>query len=232
MVKALQFLFDNFVYKAIATVLAIALWASTQGFREEEVSVNIDVALESTPPGVVVVSQSAKQINLRLVGSRWAVQRAEQDMEAYPISLLGAEPGELRIEVNPDRVRPPRGAKVVTWSPSDVLLKLDEVTEQPIRVRVETMGELPKGLRLEGIEVEPSIVDVRGARTVLARLREVGTSPIRLPDITASSERELDLVIGSPYAWLAKDEVQKVRVLVRVARVAPEPEAEAAPDAG
>src|SRR5262245_27807287 len=101
----LGFLFDNLLYKAVALFVAVILWAATQGFRSVEGSMNLPISLEGYDRGaVVVVEQSAQEVNLRIVGSQAALRRAEQQLKRYPVSLAQVRSGELRLGVDPQQL--------------------------------------------------------------------------------------------------------------------------------
>ena len=229
--RALQFIFQNFLYKATALVLAVALWASAQGFRADELRLNLDVVPQALPEGIVVIGQDPKRISVLLEGSRWALREAEEELKSYPISLAGAEPGEVRFEINASRLNLPRGARVVDNSRPEVRIRLDEIAEQSVRVDPQTSGQLPEGFRLDGVVADPGVVQLVGAKTILARLREVATEPIPLRDLRESTRKQVEIVIGTPHVWLPEGGDPSVTVLVRVLPNQPAPAPEGAPPA-
>ncbi len=214
--KLVGAIFHNFIYKLMALVFAIVLWSATQGFRAVEASVDLEVAFEDQPSNLVIVGQPSREVNFKIAGSRWAVRRAVQTLKKYPISLEEATPGsDLRFDIDTDRFALPRGAKILAHSPSSVSVRLDEIVEKAVRVRAELSGELPPGLKLEGVEVEPSVVALLGARTVLNSLREVTTEAIDLSQFSGTAPRQASLMIVRN-AWPADQKNSTVRVLVRV----------------
>ena len=208
--------FDNFLYKLVALVVAIVLWSATQGFRAVDASVDLEVEFQDQPSDLVIVGQPAREVNFKISGSRWAVHRAKT-LRKYSISLAGAKAGdEVPFKINPDRLDLPRGAKILAFSPSTIEVKLDAIVEKAVRVRADVTGELPPGLKLEGVEVEPSVVNLLGARTVLNSLREVTTEPLDLSEFRSTAPRQVPLVIGRNNVWPADQKNATVRVLVRV----------------
>ena len=214
--KILGAVFHNFVYKLMALTFALVLWSATQGFRAVEASVDLEVEFEDQPGNLVIVGQPSREVNFKIAGSRWAVRRAVQTLKKYPISLEEATPGsDLRFDIDTDRFALPRGAKILAHSPSSVSVRLDEIVEKAVRVRAELSGELPQGLKLEGVEVEPSVVTLMGARTVLNSLREVTTEGIDLSQFSGTAPRQVALMVVRN-AWPADQKNATVRVLVRV----------------
>ena len=63
-------IFDNLLYKIVALLIACVLWAAAQGVTDVEQSFDIPVQVEKVPENLVVIEESAHEINLRVMGSR------------------------------------------------------------------------------------------------------------------------------------------------------------------
>ena len=101
-------MFDNLLYKVVSILIACVLWAAAQGVTDVEQSLDVSIAVENVPPSMVVVEESAHEINLRLVGSRAALRQCAKLLQRYTVSLEGAKPGEARLAVNKDLISLPR----------------------------------------------------------------------------------------------------------------------------
>jgi YbbR domain-containing protein len=216
---ALRLIFRNFVYKVIAIVLAIVFWAATQGFRAIDATVTVGVVLEDLPPELVVVSQSVRQIRVSLRGSRWAVRRADRQVDPYSVSLGKADAGRLEHGVSPAELSLPRGAEILSYSPDVIVLDLDEVTEKSVRVNVPTTGRRPTGF--QGVEAEPTLVRIAGAKSVLENVQYISTETIDVSDLRESSTRDVPLQLERPNIWLPNGTPATVRVRVRIGPLAP-----------
>lgn len=210
--------FRNLPYKVAALLVAGVLWASAQGIRSVEQSLDLPIFLEEVPEDVVVVGQSTTEVNLRIMGSRAAVRRAGRLVTRYPISLAGVRPGEARFAVETNRLSLPRGARVTARSPSTVTVRLEPRARKRVRVRPNLVGEVPEGYRLVGVDVEPEEVVLEGSKRALRNLREVTTDQIELGSLSGSVEREVHLALRSPDVWRA-DDGGPIRVRVRVERL-------------
>jgi hypothetical protein len=209
-----MWLLRNPFYKGAALVVAVVLWASVQGIRSDEQSLDVPIALEEIPPEVVVVDQSASEINLQIVGSRAAVRRAGRQLTRYPLSLRGLKPGEARLAVKKEGFTVPRGATIAAHAPSSVTLRLDHRIRKRVRIRPDLAGEAPDGYELVSVDVLPSEILLEGARGALRGIREVLTERIELETLEGLSEKEVRLALG-PHVWRADDE-PAVRVRVRL----------------
>jgi hypothetical protein len=213
-----RLLFHNLLYKTMALLVAAVLWAAVQGAESVEESIDLPIVLEAVPDSLVVVDQSAIEVNVRVVGSRAAMRGARRELTSYAISLEGLKPGEARFPVNtePPRFQLPRGAKVTARSPSTIVLQTEPVMQKTVSVRPDVSGELPEGYKLLEVVVEPAEVVLSGARSSLRRLREVLTERVDLSEIRQTTVQEVPLAFGGSLVWRAEDDQVPVKVQIRI----------------
>lgn len=198
-------IFHNFGLKSVALLVALVLWGATQGVQSIEESLDVPIAIEDLSPDLVLVGQSATEVNLQMVGSRAAVRRAERQLTRFPISLRGMTEGEVRLAIEEDRISVPRGAQVVARSPSSVAIRLEPRARKRVPVRADLIGEPPKGYRLARIEVQPEEVLLEGAQGALRKLREALTDRIELGALQAPLEQEVRLALAE-HVWRVNEE--------------------------
>jgi YbbR domain-containing protein len=211
-------IFRNWVYKLSALVVAFLLWAMAQGLESVDRSIDLTIAFEAVPADVVVVEQSAREVNVRLVGSRAAIGRAEKQLSRYPISLEGLKAGEGRFSIDREELARllPRGAKVMAHSPSAVVVRAEPRVRKLVPVRVDVVGSPPEGYRVAGVRARPSEIELEGARAEMRRIREVLTDRVDVSGLRESAEREVRLVLDSSHVWRADDEGDPVLVEVEI----------------
>ncbi len=217
-------IFNNLLYKLTALLVACSLWLTAQGFSSVKESLDLPIVIENLPPNLVVLGQSADEINVTIEGSRAAVRSARKSLLRYPISLDGAESGERSVPVTKDRIETllPRGASILARAPSTVVLEIEPVISKRVRVRVDWGGEPPPGYRVTRVTVEPKELKLEGARRTVLRLREVVTERVDVSRLRATTVQEVPLLLDVAYVWRAGEENgMPVRVEVHVER-APE----------
>ena len=173
-------IFDNLLYKIVSILIACVLWAAAQGVTDVEQSLDVPVAVEKVPDNLVVVEESAHEINLRLVGSRAALRQCAKLLQHYTVSLEGAKPGEARLSVNKEQISLPRGARIAARSPSTLVYTLETVVTKNVPVRADLAGDLPRGYKLVRVSVEPKEIAIVGAKSSVRNIREVVTDRIEL----------------------------------------------------
>jgi YbbR domain-containing protein len=213
-----RLLFHNLLYKLVALLVAAVLWAAVQGAESVDESIDLPIVLVDVPESLVVVDQSATEVNVRVVGSRAAMRGAQRELTDYPISLEGLKPGEARFPVNTDRFHLPRGATITARSPSTIVLQTEPVIRKTVQVRPDVVGDLPPGYELLEVVVEPREVMLSGARSSLRRLREVLTDRVDVSGMRQTTTQEVPLAFGGSLVWRADDDQGPVKVEIRVRR--------------
>lgn len=213
----------------LALVIAIILWALAHGASSIERAYDVPIDLVEMSDDLVVTDQTPRNINVRIMGSQAALRNLDPGQLRYPIDVSGSLPGDADFEVDVSNIDLPRGARIVSRSPSRIFIHFEPRGRKAVGVRVDTAGTLPEGYVLERVEVQPSHVWLTGARGHVLRLREVVTEPVDLTGLNAREEREVSLLLGAGTVRLEKEEPIKV-----VLHIAPEPheELETVPEAG
>ncbi len=208
----------------LALIIAVILWALAHGASSIERAYDIPIELEAISEELVVTDQTPKHINVRIMGSQASLGRVDSGKLRYPIDVSGSKPGDADFEVDVSRIALPRGARIVSRSPSRIFIHFEPRGRKAVGIRVDTSGELPEGYVLKRVEVLPSHVWLTGARGQVLRLREVVTEPIDLSGVDAKNaknlkeEREVSLLLGAGTVRMEKQ--QPIRVVLHIA---PEP---------
>ena len=216
----MRWLYTNLGYKLIAVGVAFLLWGVAHSSSSVERGFDVPMVLRGIPDDLVIVDQSSDEVNVRIQGTRAALRNvASVDLE-YPVEVSGAKPGVLTVEVDPTPLELPRGARIVSRSPSRVDLTLARRGGKAVRVRADVAGEPAPGLVVGEVSVEPPRVRITGAQPEVLRLSEVLTETIDVTGATADVEKDVPIALTGSHVWL--EEQQPVRVRVRIEPAPPE----------
>src|SRR2546430_11238861 len=88
-----------------------------------------------------------KPIAVGVRGPRTILDGVDERRVRFALDLASAAPGEVRIELNADMIRPPlpRRLKVVRIEPGRVKVRLERVVRRTLPVRPELAGLPPPG---------------------------------------------------------------------------------------
>ncbi|MCX5739734.1 MAG: hypothetical protein NTZ61_14810, partial [Proteobacteria bacterium] len=171
-------IFSNLSYKVLAIVIALFLWLVARGSSSVERGFDIPVVLQGVPDDLVVVDQGADVVNVRLLGTRSALRNFNPERLEYPLEISEAKPGQADFEVDLSRFDLPRGARVVSRSPSRIELSLERRIGKTVKVKPDLEGQPAEGFRVAEIAIDPPRVRIAGARSEVLRLSEVATETI------------------------------------------------------
>ena len=219
----------------LAWLIAMAIWSMAHGTSEIERGVDIPISFEGVPDDVVLVGQSVRAVNIRVLGSRAALRDVGPSRVDYTVDVSGVQPGETVVEVDAGRIEEqlPTGARIVSRSPASLELRFARRGRKSLPVRVDVSGEPATGFEIGVIEVEPAQVWLTGERREVLRMREAVTETIDVRGLSASVEREARLTLAD-HVWM--EEQKEVTVRVEIVAIPPPPQlapegAEATPDA-
>lgn len=218
-------LFSNLRYKLLALGLAIFLWVVAHGSSPIERGFDVPVVLRAIPENLVVTDQSTNEINVRVRGSRAALRTLSPENLEYVIDVSGAKAGVSEYEVDVSRLDLPRGAEPVSRSPSGIELVFEPRGTRTVRVRPDVTGEPAEGFRVGEVVVQPSRVEITGARSQVLRLSEVVTETVDVSGAKAPIEREVRISLGEGrHVWVKDQKPVRVHVQVESTQTA-EPDA-------
>jgi len=209
-------IFDNLLYKIVSLLIACVLWAAAQGVTDVEQSFDIPVQVENVPENLVVIEESAHEINLRVMGSRAALRQVAKNVQHYAVSFDGAKAGEARLAVNKEQITLPRGARIVASSPSTLVYALEGVSSKVVPVRAELTGELPAGFKLARVGIEPKELTIMGAKSAVRNVREVVTDRIDLSSLRETTTLESPVALGYPHVWRKDRSGAPIRIRIEI----------------
>ncbi|MCF7817495.1 MAG: hypothetical protein K9M54_06415 [Kiritimatiellales bacterium] len=167
----------------LCLVLAFLAWQGIRkniGFEVLVPDVLVDV---SVPDGWAVWEKSVHRVNILFRGSREDIRYLNTGQLRVVVPITEPRHGdEIHIRLTDKYLKNPTGAKVVRFSPSEIVVRLDQEGERMLPVKATVNGSLSEGLEIDRIVCTPASVRVSGARQVLDSMESVHTEPIELKD--------------------------------------------------
>ncbi len=205
----------------LALTIAVFLWSVAHGVSSIERAYDVSVELHALGDEIVVTDQTPDAINVRIMGSQAALRNIDPDKLAYLLDVSGSKPGDADFEVDVSRISLPRGARIVSRSPSRIHLRFEARGRKAVGVRVDVSGEPAPGFVLEGVDVVPKHVWLTGARSQVLRLREVVTEAVDVTGLKESAEQDVSVFLKAENVWLEQSEPVKVVVRIGPRAIAP-----------
>jgi YbbR domain-containing protein len=199
--------------KIVSLLLAFFLWFSINvSERDAEGTVEIPLRVRSLASGLIVTNQPAKPVAVTVRGPRTILDGVDERRTRLSLDLSAATPGEIRIELNADMIRPelPRRLKVVRLEPARVKVRVERLARKRLPVRPELAGMPPLGYTAEA-SVSPGEIEASGPASRVEELKEIKTEPVELHGAPDPQQRTVLLSWAGDFVSFAPD-----RVLVTV----------------
>lgn len=201
----------NAAIKFFSLLLALTLWFFVMGEKKAEFSfADVPVEFINKPPGMVVTKQSPRSVNLRVSGSRSLLATMSSNRLKAVVDLEGARPGKMVFSELGEAVKLPNGTTITSISPAEVELTIEALTSKRVPVTVDLAGEPVSGYVVQGVSVDPPLVEVTVGESEAAQLQKLLTRPVDISGEIQSIRREvpLDLTNLDPPRSVSKKKVQ------------------------
>ena len=138
---------ESLALKAVSLLLALILWITVLGFKKEEMRKNVKFE-PLVAPGMMITNKIPSHIMFTLRGPRVLLNDVEKKLP--PIRPDFRRSKDLTIPVAISEVllgELPAGVTVISYHPSNLLIRLEEVVERNVPVRPSLRGLPAQGLR-------------------------------------------------------------------------------------
>jgi hypothetical protein len=199
----------------LAWLIAMVLWGMAHGSADIERGVDIPIVFNGVSEDLVLVEQSARAVNIRVLGNRAALRDVGPGKMEYRIDVAGAQRGEAVYEIDPGKIEEqlPNGARIVSRSPASLSVKFAARGRKSIRVRADIVGDPSEGYQVAWVEVDPPYVWLTGDRREVVSMREAITEPLEIRGIHEPLERDVRLALPD-HVWMEDARPLHVRVQV------------------
>ncbi len=188
--------------KLIALGISFALWLGVSGLRApttvrlKNVTLNTrisnDMEMTNTP---------TKEVDIVVTGDKRQVDRLNARDLIVSIDLTDIKTGDRTVQLSPETVNLdlPNGIKLDEIQPNKIAVRLENVEEREVSVKIETEGNVAEGFELYGTNVLPAKVRVRGAQSFVKSLDSIATEKINIDGLKENFfARQVGLNVVNP----------------------------------
>ncbi|MEF3168485.1 MAG: hypothetical protein K6360_03990 [Deltaproteobacteria bacterium] len=203
----------DWVLKVFSLGFAMLLWFFVIGEEKAEVSLSIPVEIVNVPGECAIANDVVSTINLRVYGPRGLVRGLSSQDLTRVIDLRNARPGTVTVHITPDSIPVPSGVIVTQIQPSAIDILLEPYEYRVVPVHPVVTGKVAPDYEVKEIQQMPKNIKISGPRTVLSRIKEVGTAPIDITDAHETVSRDIQLDLKEPRVT-ADENVVRVTVVI------------------
>ncbi len=200
---------DNAALKLVALLLSLTLFIVVRGDRDASISFILPVAYTETE-GRVMTSRPVDTVRVTVSGPWTRLRKFEAGkVEPLHIDLSKLSDGEHMFAE--DLIQLPPGLRIQSISPPSVHLQFEERATKVVAVKPKFEGQPARGYSLGEVSVTPSLVTVRGPKSVVDAMTEVQTRPIQIDGLTSGGDERVPLEPTEPHLSVVERQTIEVR---------------------
>ena len=182
------------VLKFLSLLISVSLWFYVLNSEPLEVERRVELVF-ITPTDLAINVEVPRFVKVKVNGSRAFVQNLDLTQEKMVVDLRDYPYDQETFAVTFDSsmVQLPFGVEVTEISPQQVVLSLEREIRKKVPIRLRTVGEVGKDLKLMSKEFAPREFMIRGPYHAIKKLTLLNTLPLDLESLDGSGELKLKL---------------------------------------
>jgi YbbR domain-containing protein len=148
----------------------------------------VPLEVKNAPEDKVLVKPTKRGVQVTLKGPSFLVGPLASSPPALQARLPDDVEDRVTVSLKASDISLPYSVEVLSIEPQQVDLVFDSIERKEVKVEVPRFGQLASSLLLEGIEVTPKTVTVKGPRSEVKQLKAIETEPINVSEISQTTE--------------------------------------------
>jgi YbbR domain-containing protein len=213
----------NLPLKALSVLIAVLLaFAVHSASNTSVVSLVVPIELQNPPEEKILVRPIKRAVQVTVKGPSFLIGPIVSSPPTLRVKLPKGEDDRFRVNLKSSDLSLPAMVDGLSVEPPEMEFVFEVREKREVKVEVPRVGQLPKDLVLEKIEINPLSVTVMGPRSEIKLLRAVETEPIDLQEIDSSRtlalkvrppSAQVDLSLSSVSALISVGAVPRERML-------------------
>lgn len=208
----------NWQYFLLALLMSCTLWYMVSGREEVEAWTTLRIEMKGMPVNLVVTNGLEPTVDVRVRAPKGLLRGLSERNLAYSLDLSSLTSGLNVINILPERVPLGSAYEVVELRPSRLTLNVDAIESREVPVKIQVAGALPSDIRVSRSTVTPEMVTLRGASSLLAKVKQVDVVAT-VPEVTEAGVVEVAGVVDPPDGLEANPAQVKVAMLLGIKTV-------------
>jgi YbbR domain-containing protein len=189
-------IFENLGLKLFSLLFALVLWffVSGKGKSYTEISYSLPLEFKNIPRNLLITNDFKDKIEIRISGPTTLLNSIRTEKLKYTIDLSDISAGESSFSINTENIDILRGLKITKISPSMINLVLEKIIRKAVPIKLNLVGEPPKGYKVVSKLIDPTSVEIEGAQSEVNLIQSIPTIEVVLTDAKETIKKDLDLI--------------------------------------
>jgi hypothetical protein len=206
---------SNLQWKALALLIAIALWSLLAGDPELVTWQSVPIFYKNLPRDLEIGSGITDRVELEIRGPAGKLTPSSLGATAVTVDLSSVQaPGERTFNVTGGGINLPMGIVLLRAVPSQLRLRFDRLMAKPVAVEVRQGAPPPPGFQLFSQEVSPRELRIVGPEGQVQQIASAKTDPIDLTGVTGRKEFHVHAYVADPQVRFEGSPLVTVKVVV------------------
>lgn len=214
-------LFQDLGTKALALILALAIYVHVFSGQEREMTYRIPLSLAQLPSDLALAEELPEEVRVRVRATGAELVKLSTRRFDAQVTLDDPQEGVLQRPVLGSDVRFPHGVRPVLveiLGPRVLNVTIEPVESALLPVALRFKDPIPADRALvTRPKIEPMAVRVSGPRSVVAMQESVATEPVEIKDW--SGELDLPVPLSVPAGLGAEEETVRVVMVIEEKRI-------------
>ena len=202
---------------SIAAIISVffitGIWFSFSKGLDTLITLEIPVEYTNRNPSFEIVDASVNAVRLHLGGSGALIKSVQPEQIQVKLDLSKAVVGKNIFSITQDNITLPPGIFLRKVIPSVIEVTLDETIKKVIPLQVDWVGELPEGLILSEVEIDPDKIEVIGGKRILQNISTLYTEKVPLDNLRGTGTILANLALTPAALKIASGSKDKVRIV-------------------
>lgn len=203
----------NFLWKLVALVAAFGVWLSVANEPDLATIVSVPVEYNNYPQDLEISSDIVESIQVEARGSSGQLRTLHDARIAAIIDFATVkDPGERTFTLTTAQLNLPRGITLIRTIPAQLRFDFEKRAFREVPVDVPYSGNLPAGLAIMSVEVQPPQLKIAGPASHVATSARLAADPFDLTNVSGDTEQTLSVYAAEPEVRIVDPPQVKVKI--------------------
>ncbi len=195
-----------------AIIFTTGVWFSVSRGVDTLVTLQVPIEYTNRDPAIEIVSTSVNSVSLELEGSGALIKSIKPDQVQVRLDLSKSKAGPNSFTITRENISLPPGVILKGVTPLVVDVELDVFIKKELPVQIDWTGKLPDHFILEKTTLEPTKVEIIGAKRILEKMSTLYTEKVPLNNLEVEGTISASVALNPASLKIAPGSKEKITI--------------------